>query len=192
MSKKKSLPRELAKYKLRLHARPKIHPSAFIAPGAQIIGAVTIEEGASIWFNAVLRADINEIKIGKRSNIQDGSVLHVENDVPCIIGNDVVVGHAAVVHACTIKDGCLIGMGSTVLNRARIGAGSLVAAGAVVLEKSIIPPGSLVAGVPAKVIRPLKESEIKGIREWAEKYRRLAEVYKKTMTNDKILYRRTW
>ncbi len=171
-------PQEFQKYRLRLDEHPKIHPSAFIAPGAQLIGAVTIEEGASVWFNAVLRADINEIKIGKRSNIQDGSVLHVENDVPCIVGDDVVVGHAAVVHGCTIEDGCLIGMGSTVLNRARIGTGSLVAAGAVVLEGTVIPAGSLVAGVPGKVVRALTTKEIKGIRDWAEKYRRLAEIYK--------------
>ena len=169
-------------YRLRLNERPQIHPSAFIAKGVQLIGAVTIEEGASIWFNAVLRADINEIRIGKRSNVQDGSVLHVENDVPCIVGDDVVIGHSAVVHACTIEDGCLIGMGSTILNKARIGTGSLVAAGAVVLEKTVIPPGSLVVGVPAKVVRPLRKSEIKGIREWAEKYRQLAEVYKKQRT----------
>ena len=166
-------------YRLRLDEHPKIHPTVFIAPGAQIIGAVTVEEGASVWFNAVLRADINEIRVGKRSNIQDGSVLHVENDAPCIVGDDVVVGHVAIVHACTIEDGCLIGMGATILNRARIGTGSLVAAGAVVLEKTIVPPGSLVAGVPAKVVRPLEKAEIKGIREWAEKYRLLAEAYKK-------------
>ncbi len=171
-------PQEFQKYRLRLDERPKIHPSAFVAEGARLIGAVTIEEGASVWFNAVLRADINEIRVGKRSNVQDGSVLHVENDIPCLVGDDVVIGHGAVVHACTIEDSCLIGMGATILNRARIGTGSLVAAGAVVLEKSIIPPGSLVAGVPGKVIRPLKKSEIKGIREWAEKYRRLAEAYK--------------
>lgn len=164
---------------LRLGERPKIHPSAFIAQGAQLIGAVTIEEGASIWFNAVLRADINEIRVGKRSNVQDGSVLHVENDIPCLVGDDVVIGHGAVVHACAIEDGCLIGMGAVILNRARVGTGSLVAAGAVVLEKSIIPPGSLVAGVPGKVIRSLRNEEIQGIRDWAEKYRRLAEAYKK-------------
>lgn len=165
-------------YRLRLNECPKIHPTAFIAQGAQLIGAVTLEEGASVWFNAVLRADINEIKVGKRSNIQDGSVLHVENDVPCLIGEDVVIGHAAVVHACTIEDNCLIGMGSTILNRARIGKGSLVAAGAVVLEKTMVPPGSLVAGVPAKVVRSLRKEEIQGIRDWAEKYRQLAEVYR--------------
>ena len=178
MSQKKHLPQELVQYKLRLHEKPKVHPSVFVAPGAQLIGAVTLEAGASVWFNAVLRADINEIKVGKRSNIQDGSVLHVENDVPCVVGEDVVVGHAAVVHACTIEDGCLIGMGATVLNRVQIGTGSLVAAGAVVLEGTKIPPGSLVVGVPAKVVRSLTPSEIQGIRDWAEKYRRLAEVYK--------------
>lgn len=170
---------EFLEASLRLHEKPKIHPSAFIAAGAQLIGAVTIEEEASVWFNAVLRADINEIRVGKRSNIQDGSVLHVENDLPCLVGDDVVVGHAAVVHACVIEGGCLIGMSSTILNEAQIGKESLVAAGAVVLEGTVIPAGSLVVGVPARVVRSLSESEIKGIRKWAEKYRRLAEYYKK-------------
>ena len=179
MRKQKLLPHELIQYKLRLHEKPKVHPSAFIANGAQLIGAVFIAEGASVWFNAVLRADINEIRIGKRSNVQDCSVLHVENDTPCIVGDDVVIGHSAVVHACTIEDVCLIGMGATILNRAKIGTGSLVAAGAVVLENTIIPTGSLVVGVPAKVVRALTSSEIKGIRDWAEKYRRLAQEYQR-------------
>ena len=179
MEKRTNFPPELIKYKLRLREKPKVHPTAFVAKGAQLIGAVTIEEGASIWFNAVLRADINEIRVGKRSNVQDCSVLHVENDAPCIVGNDVVIGHSAVVHACTIEDDCLIGMGATILNRARIGAGSLVAAGAVVLENTVIPPGSLVVGVPGKVVRALSQSEIEGIHEWAYKYYRLAQEYKK-------------
>jgi carbonic anhydrase/acetyltransferase-like protein (isoleucine patch superfamily) len=149
---------------------PTIHPSVFIAEGVQLIGDVRIASNASVWFNSVLRGDINKIEIGERTNIQDGSVLHVTSELPCIVGNDVTVGHRAIVHACTVGDCCLIGMGSVILDNAKIGSHSLVAAGAVVLENFVVPEGMLVAGVPAKVLRPLTEEEKQGILESARHY----------------------
>ncbi|MFE1644983.1 gamma carbonic anhydrase family protein [Microbacterium sp. P01] len=150
---------------------PSLHPDAFVAAGARVIGAVTLEEGGSIWYNAVLRADSDAITLGAGSNIQDNVSVHVDRGHPVTIGRDVSVGHNAVVHGCTIEDGCLIGMGSVVLSGAVIGTGSLVAGGAVVLEGSVIPPGSLVAGVPAKVRRSLTDDEKAGIVRNAQIYR---------------------
>jgi carbonic anhydrase/acetyltransferase-like protein (isoleucine patch superfamily) len=147
-----------------------VHASVFIADGARVIGSVRIAEDASIWFNAVLRADINSITVGPRSNIQDGAVVHVTHDLPAVIGADVTVGHQAIVHACTVEDGCLIGMGSVVLDGAVVGTGSLVAAGAVVLQNTRIPPGSLAAGVPARVIRQLGDEERRQLRQSAIDY----------------------
>ena len=140
-------------------AQPQIDESAFVAAGARIVGAVRLEEGASVWYNAVLRADGDSITVGAGSNLQDNVSVHVDKGSPVVIGRDVSVGHNAVVHGCTIGDGSLIGMGAVVLNGARIGAGCLVAGGAVVLEGAEIPDGSLVAGVPAKVRRPLSDEE---------------------------------
>ncbi|MEJ1155621.1 MULTISPECIES: gamma carbonic anhydrase family protein [Microbacterium] len=150
---------------------PDIHAEAFIAAGARLIGAVTLGEGASVWYNAVLRADSDSITIGAGSNLQDNVSVHVDRGSPLFIGEDVSVGHNAVVHGCTIGDGSLIGMGSVVLTGAVIGAGSLVAAGAVVLEGTVVPPGSLVAGVPAKVRRELSLEERDGILRNAQNYR---------------------
>jgi carbonic anhydrase/acetyltransferase-like protein (isoleucine patch superfamily) len=132
-----------------------IHPTAFIAPGAVVLGDVTLGARASVWYGAVLRGDMNSIVIGEATNVQDGSVVHVDEDRPTHIGARVGVGHRAIVHGCTIEDDCLIGMGSVLLNGVRIGAGSVVAAGAVVPEDTIVPPGSLVVGVPARVTRPV-------------------------------------
>jgi len=152
----------------------RIHPSAFVASSAEVMGDVTLGEDSSVWHGAVLRGDIGPIVLGPRSNIQDLSVVHVNEGVGCTIGADVVVGHRCVLHACTIEDGCLIGMGSVVLDDAVVGAGSLVAAGSVVSERKRIPPGSLVMGVPAKVVRPL-DGELKArIRLGAEHYVGLA------------------
>ncbi|GAA5029774.1 gamma carbonic anhydrase family protein [Microbacterium fluvii] len=150
---------------------PVVDESAFVASGARVIGAVTLEEGSSVWYNAVLRADGDSITLGAGSNLQDNVSVHVDRGLPVVIGRDVSVGHNAVVHGCTIEDGCLIGMGSVVLSGAVIGAGSLVAGGAVVLEGAVIPPGSLVAGVPAKVRRELTDDEKAGILRNAETYR---------------------
>lgn len=140
-------------------AVPNLDPTSFIAPGARVIGQVTLEEGASVWYNAVLRADSAPITLGVGSNIQDNVSVHVDPKWPVVIGRDVSVGHNAVVHGCTIGDGSLIGMGSVILSGAVIGAGCLVAGGAVVLEGMIVPDGSLVAGVPAKVRRALTDDE---------------------------------
>ena len=134
---------------------PRIAASAFIAPGAVIIGDVEIGEDASVFYGAVLRADVNAIRVGARTNIQDNSVLHVDRDAPCTLGEDVTVGHKALVHGASIGDGTLVGMSSSVLSRAVVGAVSLIAAGAVVLEGQEIPAKSLAAGVPAKVRREL-------------------------------------
>jgi len=150
---------------------PDIDPTAFVAAGARIIGAVTLAEGASVWYNAVLRGDSDSISVGEGSNLQDNVTVHVDAGHPVQIGRDVSVGHNAVVHGCTIGDGSLIGMGSVVLSGAVIGEGCLVAGGAVVLEGSVIPSGSLVAGVPAKVRRELTDDERAGIQRNAGTYR---------------------
>ena len=150
---------------------PTIHPTAFVAPGARIIGDVTLGEGASVWYNAVVRGDSAAITLGAGSNLQDNVSVHVDAASPVVIGENVSVGHNAVVHGCTIGDGSLIGMGSVVLSGAVIGAGCLIAGGAVVLEGTVIPDGSLVAGVPAKVRRELSADERAGILRNAEIYR---------------------
>lgn len=150
---------------------PQIHENAFVASGARILGAVQLHDGASVWYNAVLRADGDTITVGAGSNLQDNVSVHVDAGSPVVIGADVSVGHNAVVHGCTIGDGSLIGMGAVVLNGARIGAGCLVAGGAVVLENAEIPAGSLVAGVPAKVRRPLTDEEKAGLVRNARVYR---------------------
>jgi carbonic anhydrase/acetyltransferase-like protein (isoleucine patch superfamily) len=139
--------------------QPSIHPSAFVAEGAWVIGDVVLEEQASIWFQAVLRGDINSIRIGRRSNIQDACVLHVTASLPVNVGEDVTVGHMAILHGCEIADRCLIGMSATVLDGARVGPASVVAAGAVVREGFVVPEGTLVAGVPARVMRDVTDQE---------------------------------
>ena len=149
---------------------PNIHPTVFIADGARIIGEVEIGEDAGIWYNVTLRGDINRIVIGPRTNVQDGAVFHVTKQYPAIVHNDVTVGHGAIVHACTVEECCLIGMGSVVLDGARIGKYSLVAAGAVVKENFVVPEGSLVAGVPARVMRPLDDGERLRLRQSALDY----------------------
>ncbi|MBA8815958.1 carbonic anhydrase/acetyltransferase-like protein (isoleucine patch superfamily) [Microbacterium halimionae] len=150
---------------------PTIDSTAFVADGARVVGAVTLAEGASIWYNAVLRADSAAVTIGAGSNVQDNVSIHVDSGHAASVGENVSIGHNAVVHGCIIEDGCLIGMGSVILSGAVIGAGSLVAGGAVVLEGAVIPPGSLVAGVPAKVRRELTAEERAGILKNAASYR---------------------
>jgi carbonic anhydrase/acetyltransferase-like protein (isoleucine patch superfamily) len=156
---------------------PTVHPEAWVAPGAVLAGAVTVGAGSSVWYTAVLRADLEPVTLGAGSNIQDGAVLHADPGFPLSVGDGVSVGHRAVLHGCTIGDGCLVGMGAVVMNGARIGAGSLVAAGAVVLEGAEVPPGSLVAGLPAKVRRELTADEAAGLALNAEVYRDLARVH---------------
>ncbi|NNN37555.1 gamma carbonic anhydrase family protein [Streptomyces sp. S3(2020)] len=142
---------------------PKIDEEAFVAPTASVIGDVTLEAGASVWYGAVVRGDVERISVGARSNIQDNCTLHADPGFPVTIGERVSVGHNAVVHGATVEDDCLVGMGATVLNGAVIGAGSLVAAQALVPQGMRVPPGSLVAGVPAKVRRELTEEEKQGV-----------------------------
>lgn len=149
---------------------PHLHPTSFVAAGARVVGGVTLGPGASVWYNAVLRADGDTITVGANSNLQDNVSVHVDAGRPVVIGENVSVGHNAVVHGCTIGDGSLIGMGAVVLNGAKIGSGCLVAGGAVVLEGSEIPDGSLVAGVPAKVRRELTDEERAGLVRNAEHY----------------------
>jgi len=150
---------------------PQLDPTAFVAAGARVLGDVRLGPGSSVWYNAVLRADGDAITIGAGSNLQDNVSVHVDHGSPVVIGENVSVGHNAVVHGCTIGDGALIGMGAVVLNGARIGAGCLVAGGAVVLEGADIPPGSLVAGVPGKVRRELSDEERAGLLRNAQVYR---------------------
>ena len=135
--------------------RPRVHPDAFIAPTATLIGDVTVEAGASVWYGAVLRGDFAAIVVRAGANVQDGAVVHTTPDGPAEIGPGVTVAHACVVHAATLEAECLVGNGAVVLDRARVGAGTLVAAGAVVPAGALLPPGVLVAGVPAAVKGPL-------------------------------------
>ncbi len=157
--------------------QPVIHPSAFIAPNATLLGDVTIGEDASVWYNTVLRGDINRIVVGKGSNVQDGSVLHLSAEHGCLIGDYVTVGHMAMLHACTIGNECLIGMGAIILDGAVIGEQSIIGAGALVTQGKQIPPGSMVLGSPAKVVRTLTDEEQSGLREWAERYVRIIPHY---------------
>jgi carbonic anhydrase/acetyltransferase-like protein (isoleucine patch superfamily) len=151
--------------------RPQIAATAWIDPAAVIIGDVVIGEDSSVWPCAVIRGDVNHIRIGARTNIQDGSVLHVMRDeYPLILGDDVTIGHAVVLHGCKVESRCLIGMGSIILNGVTIGAGSIVAAGTLLLERTEIPPGSLVVGHPGKVKRMLTPIDQAAIDAYAQRY----------------------
>jgi gamma-carbonic anhydrase len=162
---------------------PKIAASAFIADGVVIIGDVEIGEQASIWYNCVLRADVGRIRVGARSNIQDGSCLHMTTDLSnAVIGEEVTVGHGAIVHGATVHDGCLIGMGSILLDNAVIGAESLVAAGSVIPPRMVVPPGSLVLGQPGRVRRELSEHDRLEGRRGAAHYVELAAEHAKLVT----------
>jgi len=150
---------------------PQIHSSVFIADGAKIIGDVEIGEMSSVWFNAVIRGDVNYIRIGDRTNIQDGSVLHVTRRThPLIVGDDITIGHNVTLHACEVKDRCLIGMGAIVMDGTEVGEDSIIGAGALVTGGTIIPPRSMVLGSPAKVRRSLTDEEVLRIKRSAENY----------------------
>ncbi len=158
---------------------PRIHETAFIAEGAIVLGDVEIGDHASIWYGSVLRGDVNHIRIGARTNLQDGTIVHVTTkDFPTIIENDVTVGHRVTLHGCHVEPGCLIGIGSILLDGVRVGANSLVAAGSLLTPNTVIPPGSLVMGSPAKVKRPLTDEEIKGIERNVEGYVELSALYR--------------
>jgi carbonic anhydrase/acetyltransferase-like protein (isoleucine patch superfamily) len=150
---------------------PQVHPSVFIAPSVDLIGELSIGEQSSVWFQCVIRADVNWIKIGARTNIQDHSMLHVNRrDCPLSIGDDVTVGHRAMIHGCQIGDRCLIGMGAIIMDKAVIGDDCVIAAGAVVTEHKVIPARSLVMGMPAKVIRELTSEELAYLKKSADNY----------------------
>jgi carbonic anhydrase/acetyltransferase-like protein (isoleucine patch superfamily) len=136
---------------------PKIAPDVFIAPGAVVVGDVEIGPGSSVWFQAAIRGDVAPVRIGARSNVQEGAVLHVDPDAPCIVGDDVTIGHGAIVHGTTVGNGVTVGMGSILLSRSRIGDRAVVAAGSVVAEGTVVAPGALVMGVPAREKRILDE-----------------------------------
>ena len=158
-------------------AKLRLHPSAFVAPGATLVGQVSLGEGSSVWFGAVVRGDGAPITIGAGTNLQDLTLVHVDEDAPAVVGDRVTVGHRAIVHGCTIEDDCLIGMGAIVLSHARIGAGSLVGAGALVTERQVVPPGSLVLGAPARVRGPVNAAHRATIAEGARHYAELARAY---------------
>jgi carbonic anhydrase/acetyltransferase-like protein (isoleucine patch superfamily) len=161
--------------------RPKVDSEAFVAPTASVIGDVTLEAGASVWYGAVLRGDVERICVGARSNVQDNCTLHADPGFPVSVGERVSIGHNAVVHGATVEDDCLIGMGATVLNGAVIGAGSLVAAQALVPQGMVVPPGSLVAGVPAKVRRELSKEERQGLTLNGTMYAELATAHREAL-----------
>ncbi|HHX76912.1 MAG TPA: gamma carbonic anhydrase family protein [Firmicutes bacterium] len=158
--------------------RPVLHVTSFVAPGAKIIGDVFMDEYSSIWFNSVARGDFNKIIIGKHTNIQDNSVVHVDPDYPTEIGDYVLVGHNVILHGCRVESGCLVGMGAVLLNGCVIGQNSLIGAGSLVKEGQIIPPGVLAVGSPARIVRELKEKEIQLIRSATEEYSGKARQYK--------------
>ncbi len=158
---------------------PIIAEKAWVAKTADLIGDVTLGTDTSVWFCTVIRADINSVKIGERCSIQDGTVIHVDEGFPTIIGNDVTIGHKAMLHGCTIGDGCLIGMGSIILDGAEIGAGSIVAAGSVVTPGKKFPAGSMLMGTPAKIVKQLSKQEQDHFLEHAAKYVNYKDEYLK-------------
>ena len=157
---------------------PTIHPSAFIAPGADVIGRVRIAKDASVWFGCVLRGDVNRIEIGEATNIQDGSILHVDDRSPCVIADHVHVGHHANLHGCVVERGAMIGIGAIVLSGARVGQGAIVGAGSVVLEGTRVPPRTLVVGAPARVVRRVTARDLAYVKRWVAKYVKLAKAYR--------------
>jgi carbonic anhydrase/acetyltransferase-like protein (isoleucine patch superfamily) len=153
-----------------LRKKPKLGRRVYISRGAMVLGDVTLGDHASVWYNAVLRGDINRIVVGRCSNIQDNSVLHLAEKLACILGDYVTVGHSVVLHGCTVGDECLIGMGAVVLDGAVIGAQSIIGAKALITQGTVIPPGSMVLGAPAKVVRQLSSQERAKLKTWAEHY----------------------
>jgi carbonic anhydrase/acetyltransferase-like protein (isoleucine patch superfamily) len=159
--------------------RPEIAASAYIDPAAVIIGDVVIGDDSSVWPCAVIRGDVNNIRIGARTNIQDGSVLHVMRDeYPLILGDDVTIGHSVTLHGCTVESRCLIGIGAILLNGVTIGTGSIVAAGSLLTERTVIPPGSLVVGQPGKVKRTLTAIDQSSIDAYAQRYVEYKNIYR--------------
>jgi carbonic anhydrase/acetyltransferase-like protein (isoleucine patch superfamily) len=162
-------------------ANPQVARSAWIAPGAFVIGDVHLGEKSSVWYGAVLRGDTEPIRIGARTNVQDGCVLHADPGYPAIVGEGCVVGHNAVVHGCEIRDNCLVGMGATILNGAKIGDGSIVAAGAVVPEGREFPPRSLIVGIPAKHIGEVTDEQAADVERGASEYMERAAAHRASL-----------
>ena len=158
---------------------PKLDPECWVAPNAVIIGRVELKKNSNIWFNSVLRGDLEPITIGKNSNVQDGSVIHTDPGCPTVVGDGVTIGHMVMLHGCVIDDDCLIGIGSTILNRTKIGKNSIIGANALVTENKIIPERSLVLGSPGKVVRQVTDEEIEHIKENARVYVENFKKYKK-------------
>ena len=156
---------------------PRIAASAYVAPSADVIGAVDLGENSSVWFQCVLRGDSEPIRIGASSNIQDGSIIHTMKGAPVVVGDGVTVGHRVVLHGCTVGDHCLIGMGAVLLNRVHVGEGSIIAAGALVAQNTVIPPRSLYMGVPAKFRREVTGDDLALIARHAANYLRYKEIY---------------
>ena len=164
-----------------LNQTPVYDASNFIAPSAAVIGDVKLGPGASIWFNATVRGDVNWIRIGARSNVQDNAVIHVTNrTAPTLIGEDVTIGHSAVVHGCTIQDRVLVGIGSVILDHADVGSDTIIGARCLVTGRTKIPPRSLVLGAPAKVVRTLTDEEVASVRQYAANYMRYSALYRGT------------
>lgn len=157
---------------------PRFHSSVFIAPNACVIGEVELGRDSSVWFGTIVRGDVNTIRVGERTNIQDMTVIHVTHDTfPTILGSEITVGHRAVLHGCRVQDRCLIGMGAVVMDDVDVGAESIVAAGSLVPPGARIPPRSLARGLPARVVRPLTDEELKELGASAERYVQLKNVY---------------
>ncbi len=160
---------------------PDVENAALIAPSADIIGDVCLGKDVSVWFNATIRGDLARIEIGTGTNVQDNSVIHVDTDAPCLIGKHIVIGHSAILHACTVGDGSLVGMGAIVLSNAKIGKECVIGAGALVTENKQFPDRSLIIGSPAKAIRTLGDGDVQRIREAAERYVEKAKATRESM-----------
>src|SRR5213080_1952627 len=173
-----SIPTGHAGINARLRKGPTIHSTAWIVPGAMVIGDVTLEEESSVWYGAVLRGDINRVVVGPRSNIQDNAVVHIDTGYPTTMGELVTVGHTAVVHACKIDNEVLVGMGAIILDDVEVGARSIIGANALVTIGTKIPPGSLVLGSPAKIRRQLTADEQKDVARWAWSYVETAKQFR--------------
>jgi carbonic anhydrase/acetyltransferase-like protein (isoleucine patch superfamily) len=158
--------------------RPRVHPDAYIAPTAVLVGDVEVEAGASVWFGAVLRGDESKISVAKGANVQDNAVIHCAENLPTVIEEDVTIGHSAQLEGCVVERGALVGMGATMLQRSRLGAGSMLAAGAVLAEGAQVPAGHLAAGVPAKVKKPLAGSSNSWVTTSAQHYQKRAVRYR--------------
>ncbi len=163
----------------RLTTKPVIPATAFVAEGVHLMGHVVLGEYASVWYQTVLRGDIEPIIVGEKTNIQDAAILHTADDLPCRIGDRCTVGHSAIVHACTVGDECLVGMGAILLDGCKIGSQSIIGAATLVTQNMKIPEGSLVLGSPGKVVRSLSRKERHAIRRWADRYVILAKEHRK-------------